>query len=331
MSNALVSLLIVFTSLMIGWVIRLRTRARFALSSDGVLHQRLGRLDQRAERFQRLHVTVLNPFIMASAFWVFDPSSATLITLPLLGVLGLLVGGALGLFAARRMKLPPDQAGSLFVCGMFSNLGSIGALICFFFFGEAGFILASVYRLLEHLVYYSIGFPVSNLIGKDKPLRLSSLVRESAGNPLTFLPFAGILFGIALRLVGIERPELFETINSFLIPGSAALLMLSLGLKLEMGNVMLHPKLWAVVAGIKFAAVPAVVGVLAYLLGYHGIDEGLPFKVAIVQASTPVAFVAMVPATLFNLDEGVAQAAWVSSMVAMAVVVPGLYLLLGVG
>jgi predicted permease len=48
-----------------------------------------------------------------------------------IGVSAIALGGILSLILARFFKLPNPQTGSLFVCGAFTNIGSVGALVCF--------------------------------------------------------------------------------------------------------------------------------------------------------------------------------------------------------
>jgi predicted permease len=53
---------------------------------------------------------------------------------------GIIIFG-LALGVARMLSLAPKKTGALFGCGSFTNIGAIGALVCFVFLGEAGFAL----------------------------------------------------------------------------------------------------------------------------------------------------------------------------------------------
>lgn len=79
---------------------------------------------------------------------------------------------------------------------------------------------------------------------------------------------------------------------------------------------------------IKFAAVPGSVYLVGSLLGLGGVDGGLPLRVSVALASMPVAFTAMVPPTLYDLDVDLANMAWFVTTALLAVVVPALWLLL---
>jgi hypothetical protein len=60
-------------------------------------------------------------------------------------------------------KLTPQKTGSMYVCGAFTNIGSIGALVCFVFLGEKGFALVLIYKLFEELSIMRSGFPLPNI------------------------------------------------------------------------------------------------------------------------------------------------------------------------
>src|SRR5690606_7539183 len=101
-----------------------------------------------------------------------------MLTIPILGVTTHVVGGLLGLGAARRLQMTPPQTGSMFVCGMMSNVNSFGGLVTFLFFGEPGFALGAVYRMLEPVVVFGVGFPVSASLGGGHPGRAQGWARR---------------------------------------------------------------------------------------------------------------------------------------------------------
>ena len=82
------------------------------------------------------------------------------------------------------------------------------------------------------------------------------------------------------------------------------------------------------IALIKFVAIPASVYLLASWVGLGAVNGGLPLKVVIILASMPVAFTAMVPPTLYNLDVDLANTAWMLTTSLLLVVVPILWLIL---
>ncbi len=79
-----------------------------------------------------------------------------------------------------------------------------------------------------------------------------------------------------------------------------------------------------VVSLIKFIFVPGSVYLLGSILGLGSVDGGLPLKVSVILASMPVAFTAMGPPTLYDLDVDLANTAWFVTTGLLVLVVPAL-------
>ena len=76
--------------------------------------------------------------------------------------------------------------------------------------------------------------------------------------------------------------------------------------------------------GIKFLIVPLAIGGLAYLIGYGEIENGLPLKVVIVLTTMPVAFSALIPPSIYDLDLDLANACWFFTTACLIWVLPAL-------
>jgi predicted permease len=80
------------------------------------------------------------------------------------------------------------------------------------------------------------------------------------------------------------------------------------------------------VAGIKFLILPTLTGTIAYGCMRAGWISPLAVRVAVVVSSMPVAFNALIPPSLYNLDEDLANSCWIFTSALLIVVVPLLYL-----
>ena len=114
---------------------------------------------------------------------IFYAACNSLNALPFLGLTALILGGVLALGAAKLLRLEPRKTGALYGCGSFTNIGSIGALVCFVFLGEAGFALVAIYKLFEEVSYYGIGFPIAKYYSsaedtEDGLTRLKGLAKD---------------------------------------------------------------------------------------------------------------------------------------------------------
>ncbi|WP_163340464.1 AEC family transporter [Desulfopila sp. IMCC35008] len=132
-----------------------------------------------------------------------------IILLPLVGLFALVTGGFYGVLLARLTQSTPRQKGVLFCCSSFTNIGSIGALICYMFLGEAGFALVALYKIFEEIYYYTIGFPIARYFSSGH----SNEGRSFGTKPFSVMtdPFVATILtafftGLTLNLAHIAVP-----------------------------------------------------------------------------------------------------------------------------
>jgi hypothetical protein len=91
---------------------------------------------------------------------------------------------------------------------------------------------------------------------------------------------------------------------------------------MHFSNVRHHLTEGLVISTIKFLLLPLMAAGAGYLLGMGDIQDGLPLKVVILCASMPVAFNALVAASIYDLDLDLANSCWLMTTVALLIVVP---------
>lgn len=306
-----------FAALLLGYAVQV-----------GLQNRPWGRATDRwSSAIKHALVLYVTPVTLVLSFWNLE-LELWMLSIPILGLAAHLVGGGLGLGAARRLKMAPPQTGSMFVCGMMSNLNSFGGLVSFLFFGEPGFALGAVYRMLEPAVVYGVGFPVSASLGGRNEARNQSWARRILLDPYVLVPNLGLAAGAVLNALSIPRPAALDSWSPILIVGSSLLMVFAIGLTFRPGRVGAYLRPALIVAGIKFVALPALMGIAAYALGYGQTDGGLAFKVVVTMAAMPVAFNALVPPSLFGLDLDLANSSWLVTTLGFFVMLPFLYLIL---
>lgn len=317
LANLLFVLSISFGSLMIGY------GARVGLLHFGLApSERIWILSKYLKFFS---LVVMIPIPVINAFWKFSLPSGSLLAMPLLGILSWIVGGLSAIVAIKAFRIPPKRAGSVFACGMFTNLTSFGRLIAFVMFGDKGFFLVQLFIVFETFIYYAVGFPLSQQISTGRSggfwFRMSMLKKQ----PITVIPLLYILFGVLLNLGGIARPRLFDVFSGYLIPASVAVLGLSIGMTLRFSRIGRYRGEVLLIMAVKFVVIPLVVIPTGYLLGMHLIMEGIPMKVLIMLSFMPVAFTALLPPTLYGFDLDLANSGWIVTTFFMLIVLPVLY------
>lgn len=322
MNKLLFSLGIIAVGLALGYVVQ-------RLVVAGRIHLPVP-LDILRKRLQKTALLFVLPVTVMGAIWVVDVRSVSIAALPLIGVGAISLGGGLALAAARLLKLEPRQTGALFPCGSFTNIGSIGALVCFMYLGERGFALVPIYKLFEEVTYYAVGFPIAKYFSAmdarqdSMRKRLNALARD----PFILVAVSSIAVGGVLNVSGVPRPEIFGAINSLFIPLGTGLLLVSIGLAMRFKSVRTYLGACLAVSFIKFLCVPVAATGAAWLIGYGEIDGGLPLKVVMILSAMPVAFNALIPPSIYDLDLDLANACWFFTTAGLTVVLPVLLMLI---
>jgi len=282
-------------------------------------------IDDLRKLLQKVALLFLNPVAIVGAIWVVSIKNVNLIALPFVGLFALLTGGALALGVARILNLAPQKTGAMFGCGSFTNIGAIGALVVFVFLGEAGFALVAIYKLFEELFYYSIGFPIAKYYSRNtQEEKIFDRIKSLTRDPFIIVALASIILGGILNTGGVPRPGFFKTVISVFVPLATIMLLSSIGLAMKFKRVRDYIKECVSVSIIKFALVPVLTTSLALLLGFGKIDGGLPLKVVIILSSMPVAFNALIPPSIYDLDLDLANSCWFFTTALLVVVLPTL-------
>ena len=271
-------------------------------------------------------------FSFMATVWIIRIDNLRLVALPAIGLLILIFGGALALGVARVLKMTRKQTGSFFACGSFSNIGSIGALVVFVFLGEEAFAYVPLYKLFEEVFYFAVGFPIAKYFSSSAAAAPNETMALRLKRVFTDIfvvaALASITVGGGLNLAGVERPEIFGALNAIFIPVGTFILLVSIGMAMQFSSVGRYVRQCAVIAGIKFLILPAAACLAGYLCGLGAMHAGLPLKVVLILSSAPVAFTALIPPSIYDLDLGLSNACWLTSTLALFGVLPAVYALI---
>lgn len=278
---------------------------------------------------QKIGLLFFMPVSFVAAVWVVSFDDIRVALLPVIGVGALITGGLFGLGAATLLKRDGPQKAVLFCCGSFTNIGSIGALVAFVFLGEIGFGLVAMYKMFEEIFYYTIGFPIARYYsGITDGNSFKQRMIEVSRDIFVRAAICAFICGLALNLSGIPRPSFFETLNGFFVPCGTFVLLVSIGLGMRfssLGNYLVEGVLLSL---IKFIAIPLVAVTAAYAFGFGDINNGLPLKVVLIASSMPVAFTALVAASIYDLDLDLANSCWLITTGSLLFTLPLLSFLL---
>jgi len=278
-----------------------------------------------SDRIKIITIVFLLPIPILHAFWKIHFTVGTLFVIPFEGILSFLVGGASAIILIRLFRVVPPRAASVFVCGMFTNLGIFGGFICFVLFRDLGFLIVQLFTVFEVFIYLVVGFPLSQQISRGALQSLRFDFRSIKDQPVAFVPIFAIVLGSLLKTFGVYRPPVFGTFSSFLIPAMTAALGIAIGMTLRFSRIRTYLREVVMITTIKFCIIPMVNIPVAIFLGMGRIMDGVPLKVITVLSFMPVAFIALVPPVLYDFDLDCANSGWLVTTLAILVIFPLLY------
>ena len=318
MNRMLFILSVSFGSIAVGYIIRRIIRSRTERLDKTIL--------SLSRRLKIISFFILNPIATVSTFWGMTISDSRVFGIPAVGLASVLIGMGGAMIVIRIMKLPPYRAGSVFTCGTFSNIITIGGLIAYTMFREPGYVMVQFFNLAAFPAYYLLGYPISANVGLGRKPVFKVSLASFKENPYLILPITATAVGLGLRYGGVARPEIFSHVVGFIVPCVAATLGIAIGLTLRFTSVRAYLREIGMILIIRHLLVPGVMIPAAVLLGLGDVADGLPLKVTIILSTMPVAFSSLVPPAIYGFDLDLANSAWMVSTVLLAIIVPLLFL-----
>jgi hypothetical protein len=263
---------------------------------------------------------------MAIVVWIAPFSDGQALALPFVGLAVHIAGTFLGWLGARIAGASPPTQGTLILAGACSNVLTFGGITIVLLLSsdadpdaETAFCRLAIYRLLEAPYYYIFVWPLAAAIGHARagPVPWSKRLAKAFSGP-TLAPAIGILVGLVLNASGVPRPSVFDGTATVLVRINVVLLGFTVGLGLRRATISTHLGACIAVSAVKFLVMPAVGVGLAWILG----SDARTLQVIAIGASMPVAFMAVIGANLYDLDEDLVSSLWLFTTVAMIVVVP---------
>ena len=323
MNNLSFSLFVIFAGLSSGYLLR-------QVVNQGYVTLPFS-LTSLAKWGRNIGITVIIPLAFLLAIWVTSLSDHRLFLMPFIGLATLVFGGICGYLIGVYNKSSDRDKAVLFCSTSFTNIGAVGSLVCYLFLGEAGFALVTFYRFFEEVYYFTVGYPVTQMIGdagnqRKEPI-LQKLLRILK-QPFLQAILLALTIGVSLNLLNVERPAQLGVANNYLIPCGAFILLFSVGLGLRFSSIKDYLKLSVHVATVRATVVPLFAVSLAWALGLGEIDNGLALGVVLILSAMPTAVNAIVATSVYDLDIDLANSAWAVSTASMAIVLPCIYMLI---
>lgn len=273
--------------------------------------------DARCNTVIRFNIIVMATLLALLSFWVM-PLSKSLLWLPLFSALFMLVPGAIARLTFARRHREPLSRGAYYMSAMLTNIGTIAGLSAFILYDEAGFAYVQIVSSFQVGLLVLVCFPLAALFraqGAADAHRVHLSVRELFLTP-NQVPILGLLAGLSLNFLGVERPAVFGAAFQSLVHVGAWTALFPVGCLVDFSRARLYIKNTADLVPLRFLLTPLIFFGLCRLL----FDDPVLIGSLLLIAAAPTAINAVLTARLYKLN--------VDLTVASFLVTTVLYLLL---
>ena len=210
----------------------------------------------------------------------------------------------IGWIIGRFSRVSSSERAAVILITAFMNCGALGLSVSEFGFGIEAVVWAEIFFIAAVVMLIVVGV----FIGESGRLPLGKAVTQVLKAPIIYALGAALL----ARTIQVEIPAAIMRPIDLAASGAIPLTLVVLGIQFAESSI---PKNWRLVSlpiGIRLIISPLIAFGLAHLLNL----EGLPLKVAVLQAGMPIAVLIGVIATQYDLEpEFVASTILVSTLV----------------
>ncbi len=317
MSKLIFIFAIIFLGILAGQFVK---RFQSKLSQEVPLHSIMNSI-------RTIAFLVFNPIVLVSSFWIVDFTNVTLITLPLLCTGMMLFLGFLATIISKLLNHTKEQRAAMFSVGTSSNVGIIGSLIVFTFFGERAYSIALMYYMFEPFYIFIVSYSIIKTI-LHGTFDIKSALKSIITDKTIIIYLSAIILGLLLNISPIERPSFLGIYNEYMIPLVSFMLIFSASYKMRLEKIQHNMKEGFLHVGLKYIISPIVAITIAYLLGYQNFENALLIKIVLILNLVPSSFNALMLPDLFKTDRDITNTVWVMTTAFLAIIIPLEYIFL---
>lgn len=279
--------------------------------------------EERSGEITRLAMTFLQPPLVALLIWGLQSPSWRTALLPVMSAALMLAIWPVGRALAGPLRLSGRRKGSFVLAAMFSNMGlTYGAFVCYILLGEQGATLGMIWCLAFSPMLFTVGLMIGRHYGREGAEPARDMIRAAFTDPRTRNVLIGLAVGAGLFAFGLPRPEWAGPAVDAAIPVTTGIYLFAIGLSLRLTSVVTYWRECVALGAVKFLVTPVVALGLAWLVGMWGAADHTLLKVTFIQSTTPASIMGLVAAQLFDLDQDLANAAWLTTNLAAIALAP---------
>ena len=216
--------------------------------------------------------------------------SQNMLFLPVLGFALTCILLCIAYLYCRFKNYSKKTTWTIMIAASIMNTGFIGFPVSLGVFGNEGFVNAVFYDLATSTWVVLYGVILASKFGGDR--------KEALKKALTFTPVWAVIFALIFNVFNIPLIYVVENTLNYFGQATIPLIMLSLGLSLDFGNVRQYISPSIAVAVIKLVIAPLIM--LGMVSAFR--ISGMAFNIAILEAGMSTAGNALVLAIEYGLD-----------------------------
>ena len=286
-------------------------------------------LSDYSKPLTKIFLIFFTSIIGFNALWSIRLDNIRMIIIPFMNI-GMMSFSFIPAFVlSKLLKLSKNETGSMISCIAFSNWGiTLGGFLCLLLYGKEGLYIASWYIVFCRPFQYFVGFPILSMYSEERKITIKEASIELVKNPASIVPISFMVLGIVLNLIQLARPELLNIIATrWLTYPAAAGFSFAIGLGINLNRSRNYVKHSLLICLVKFLYNPLIGLLLLFLFGYLRMENIIPSKVIFIESFMPTAIVAVAFVKIFNLNEDLANAAWIITSLALVPMIPVIFYL----
>jgi predicted permease len=278
---------------------------------------------QFTKKIIRINLILIEPVIALWSIWGLG-LSRDMILLPISGLILVVIGLASGWVFVPALGLREKKRTSFLISSSLANHGfTMGAFLCYLFWGERGLGLAFIFLSYFMLYIFTVIFPYAQMVSTSQRYSLS-FIKNFLLN-MQNMPLAAIIAGLMLQAVGLERPRIYFPIDILIII-SIAVYYFALGINFTTSDIVSSLRENIALCIIKFLIVPFFAFAILCSVSLDPHVEA----VILIQSFMPAAIYSVVASVLFGLDTRLSSNLFVlNSIFFLVMVLPLLFIFRG--
>lgn len=273
----------------------------------------------------KANVVGVSTFLSIVSFWSVQVT-AELLWLPI-SMLPICFLPVAVFYALERHRFSDArEQGSYLISMMLGNIGTLAGLCAYVLFGAVGFAYVQLIAVPQILIIVLFCFPMSQYYydkwanhGEGKKMEIHLLRLLCTWNQL---PAVGVVIGLMLAGLGVEKPQAVTMLFTILIHAGAWMGMVPVGYDLNLSAAKEYGgRLWPIFP-VKFILLPAVM----YFLTSVFVSDATILTCVVLAAAAPTAIFAVASSQLYGLNVNLAESSFLTTTLAfLFVLYPVIY------